>query len=389
MQGVELIGLNKAYGALRVVKDINLSIGSDEFVVLVGPSGCGKTTTLRMVAGLESITSGDLMIGGARANERSPADRDIAMVFQNYALYPTMNVFENMGFGLVNRGARRADVEREVRRAADVLGITPLLSRKPRQLSGGQQQRVALGRCLVRHPKLFLFDEPLSNLDAKLRLEMRQELKRLKARISATSIYVTHDQVEAMTLGDRVVVMSHGVVQQCGSPEDIYHRPCNMFVATFIGSPPMNLLEGSLTGRGDTLSFRSGTSLFELPRRFGQALAAKESSQVLLGVRPEHIKLADETGVAGASIPGKVDLTELLGSEQLVQVQVGEDRLTVTRVDPFLRLIPGQLVSLTLASEHIHLFDPQTKISLTSGLQHDPGRSQTGDRARPNAAAVH
>ncbi len=388
MHGVELIGLNKSYGAFRAVNDINLSIGLDEFVVLVGPSGCGKTTTLRMVAGLESITSGDLMIGGVRANERSPADRDIAMVFQNYALYPTMSVFENMGFGLVNRGARRADVEREVRRAADVLGITSLLGRKPRQLSGGQQQRVALGRCLVRHPKLFLFDEPLSNLDAKLRLEMRQELKRLKARISATSIYVTHDQVEAMTLGDRVVVMSQGVVQQCGPPEDIYYRPCNMFVATFIGSPPMNLLEGSLTGHGDALSFRSGTNLFELPRQFAQALAAKDGAKVLLGVRPEHIKLADDTGVAGA-IPGEVDLTELLGSEQLVQVRVGEHRLTVTRVDPFLRLTPGQPVSLTLASEHIHLFDPQTKISLTSGLKRNLGHARIGDRTPAIAAAVH
>jgi len=329
------------------------------------------------------------MIGGTRANERSPADRDIAMVFQNYALYPTMNVYENMAFGLRNRRVRRADVDREVRRAADVLGIEALLDRRPRQLSGGQQQRVALGRCLVRHPKLFLFDEPLSNLDAKLRLEMRQELKRLKARISATSIYVTHDQVEAMTLGDRVVVMSHGTVQQCGTPEEIYHRPCNVFVATFIGSPPMNLLPGSLVRDGGVLTFRSGPTVYAVPANLDAALATRAPGGVLLGIRPEHVRLTDGFGVPGESVAGTVDLTELLGSEQLVQVRVGEARLTVTRVDPFLRLNPGQPVSLSFAPEHIHLFDPETQSTLTAGLKRDTAQDQASEHRSTFAAAVH
>ena len=388
MQGVDLIGLNKSYGSVHVVKDINLSFGVDEFVVLVGPSGCGKTTTLRMVAGLESITSGDLMIGGVRANDRSPADRDIAMVFQNYALYPTMNVYENMAFGLRNRRVGKADADREVRRAAAVLGIEHLLERKPRQLSGGQQQRVALGRCLVRDPKLFLFDEPLSNLDAKLRLEMRQELKRLKTRITATSLYVTHDQVEAMTLGDRVVVMSHGVVEQCDTPENIYHRPRSVFVATFIGSPPMNLLTGTLAREGGKLFLRSGTARYAVPASLEGALPQGSSGEVILGIRPEHIRLSTEAA-AGDAVQARVDITELLGSEQLVQVCVGDEKLTVTRVDPFLGLAPGQPVSLSLGAKHIHLFDPKTKLSLTSGLPRAAARQPSVELRPAAVAAVH
>jgi multiple sugar transport system ATP-binding protein len=366
MQGVDLVAINKMYGNFHAVKDVDLSFGHDEFVVLVGPSGCGKTTTLRMVAGLESISSGKLSIRGRHANDLSPAQRDIAMVFQNYALYPNMNVYENMAFGLRNRGVGREQVDREIKRAADVLALEKLLDRKPRQLSGGQQQRVALGRCLVRHPKLFLFDEPLSNLDAKLRLEMRQELKRLKSRITATSIYVTHDQVEAMTLGDRVVVMANGEVQQAGTPEDIYHRPKNIFVATFIGSPPMNIIEASLASIGDKLHFTAGELRLPVPGHLTDVVS-KLPGKALLGLRPEHITLEDGPSQS-AFAKGTVDLTELLGSEQLVQIRMGEKQLTVTRVDPFRRLSSGHPVTLTMPEEEIHVFDPKTQESVSAAV---------------------
>jgi len=388
MQGVQLINLNKLYGAVHVVKDVQITLQSDEFVVLVGPSGCGKTTTLRMVAGLESISSGDLMIGGRRANDLSPAERDIAMVFQNYALYPNMNVYDNMAFGLRNRGATRTQVAQEIKRAAEVLGIEKLLERKPRQLSGGQQQRVALGRCLVRHPKVFLFDEPLSNLDAKLRLEMRQELKRLKARISATSIYVTHDQVEAMTLGDRVVVMSQGIVQQAASPEDIYHRPSNVFVATFVGSPPMNLIEATIIDRAGGQVFQAGSVEFSVPPRFVKALSNIHGSTALVGIRPEHIQLRGSHGGHESLVSGTVDLTELLGSEQLVQVRVDDRQITVTRVDPFLRLAPGEPVFLSFCADHLHVFDPTSGLSLNmADSVHRPTAAKIETGLRPHRAA--
>jgi multiple sugar transport system ATP-binding protein len=369
MQGVELVGINKMYGPVHAVKNVDLSLGHDEFVVLVGPSGCGKTTTLRMVAGLESITSGSLSIRGRRANDQSPAQRDVAMVFQNYALYPNMNVYENMAFGLRNRGVAKDQVDREIKRAAEVLALEKLLDRKPRQLSGGQQQRVALGRCLVRHPKLFLFDEPLSNLDAKLRLEMRQELKRLKSRITATSIYVTHDQVEAMTLGDRVVVMANGEVQQAGTPEDIYHRPKNIFVATFIGSPPMNIIEASVSAIGDRLHFVAGELKLPVPDHLREVVS-KLPGSALVGLRPEQITL-EKSPTRDAFAKGTVDLTELLGSEQLVQVRVGEKQLTITRVDPFWRLLPEQPASLTVPAEEIHVFDPRTQESVSAAAFHN------------------
>lgn len=366
MQGVDLVGINKMYGGFHAVKDVDLSLGHNEFVVLVGPSGCGKTTTLRMVAGLESISSGELSIRGRVANDLSPAQRDIAMVFQNYALYPNMNVYDNMAFGLRNRGVGRDQVDREIKRAAEVLALEKLLDRKPRQLSGGQQQRVALGRCLVRHPKLFLFDEPLSNLDAKLRLEMRQELKRLKSRITATSIYVTHDQVEAMTLGDRVVVMANGQVQQAGTPEDIYHRPKNIFVATFVGSPPMNIIEAGLTSVGDKLHFTSGDLRLAVPAHLADVVS-RLPGKALVGLRPEHITL-DTPSTQPVFAKGVVDLTELLGSEQLVQVRMGEKQLTVTRVDPFRRFEAGQSVSMSVPGEEVHVFDPRTQESVSASV---------------------
>src|SRR5580700_10958577 len=263
MAQVVMRGLNKMYDEVHAVKDVNLDIRDKEFLVLVGPSGCGKTTTLRMVAGLESITSGEVVIGNRVVNELPPMDRDIAMVFQNYALYPHMSVYDNMAFGLKMRKFDRADIARRVQEAAEILGIQQLLQRKPRQLSGGQRQRVALGRAIVRHPQVFLFDEPLSNLDAKLRVQMRVELKKLHDRLGTTAIYVTHDQVEAMTLGDRVVVMKDGLVQQVGEPLELYNEPANLFVAGFLGSPAMNFApvkveaeNGGLWAAGDGLRIK-------------------------------------------------------------------------------------------------------------------------------------
>src|ERR671928_490627 len=253
MGQVVLKDVNKFYDSVRAVKDVNLQIRDKEFVVFVGPSGCGKTTTLRMIAGLEAISSGDISIDGTVVNNLAPMDRDIAMVFQNYALYPHMTVYDNMAFGLKMRKFAKAEIEKRVQEAADILGIQELLRRKPRQLSGGQRQRVAVGRAIVRHPHVFLFDEPLSNLDAKLRVQMRVELKRLHDRLETTAIYVTHDQVEAMTLGDRVVVMKDGMVQQEGRPLELYERPANRFVAGFIGSPAMNFIAGTIAARGGAL----------------------------------------------------------------------------------------------------------------------------------------
>src|SRR6202167_3735183 len=298
MARVLIRNLNKKYDEVHAVKGVNLEIRDREFVVLVGPSGCGKTTTLRMVAGLESITSGDVLIGDTVVNDLPPMDRDIAMVFQNYALYPHMSVYDNMAFGLKMRKFARPEIDRRVREAADILGIEDYLKRKPRQLSGGQRQRVALGRAIVRHPQVFLFDEPLSNLDAKLRVQMRVELKKLHERLGTTAIYVTHDQVEAMTLGDRVVVMKDGLVQQVGDPMELYNQPANRFVAGFIGSPAMNFApvriaaeNGSLCAEGEGLRIKVPAPMKE---RVGP-YAGKEST---LGVRPEdlHIAAADDPG---------------------------------------------------------------------------------------------
>src|SRR5256884_1320871 len=286
MARVLLKNLNKKYDDVHAVKDVNLEIHDREFVVLVGPSGCGKTTTLRMVAGLEEISSGEIRIDEQRINELAPMDRDIAMVFQNYALYPHMSVYDNMAFGLRMRKFGRDEIERRVRQAAEILGIQALLERRPRQLSGGQRQRVALGRAIVRNPRVFLFDEPLSNLDAALRVQMRVELKRLHDRLETTAIYVTHDQVEAMTLGDRVVVMKDGVVQQEGEPLELYGRPVNRFVASFIGSPAMNFIPITLEWTEQALwAHAPGLRVRVSPART-EALRQYEGKRVLLGLRP-------------------------------------------------------------------------------------------------------
>src|ERR687898_213059 len=310
MGQVVIRSLNKKYDEVHAVKDVNLEINDKEFVVLVGPSGCGKTTTLRMVAGLESITSGRILIDDTVVNNLAPMDRDIAMVFQNYALYPHMSVYDNMAFGLKMRKFGRDEIQKRVREAAEILGIQPLLARRPRQLSGGQRQRVALGRAIVRHPRVFLFDEPLSNLDAKLRVQMRVELKRLHERLETTAIYVTHDQVEAMTLGDRVVVMRDGLVQQIGEPLELYGKPANKFVAGFIGSPAMNFVEVSISADGRWAE----TAGLRLPAP--ERIRTHGGQRLTLGVRPEAMRVANganEDGFATA-----VDVVEPLGNEILL-----------------------------------------------------------------------
>src|SRR5712691_3370876 len=291
MADVVLTNVQKKYGHVVAVKDINLAINDREFVVLVGPSGCGKSTTLRMIAGLEEISGGTIAIGGQVVNHLQPKDRDIAMVFQNYALYQHMSVRDNLAFGLRNRRVPAAEIEAAVSHAARILSIEPLLDRRPRQLSGGQQQRVALGRCIVRNPKVFLFDEPLSNLDAQLRAQMRLELKELRLRVPTTSIFVTHDQVEAMTLGDRIVVMKDGFVQQVGTPLELYRRPANRFVAGFIGSPSMNFIDLKVAAEGECFLLTGEGVSLRLPAQPFPGLGPRVGRSVCVGIRPQHIRL--------------------------------------------------------------------------------------------------
>src|SRR6266404_6189607 len=337
MARVLLKQLNKKFDGTHAVKDVNLEIRDHEFVVLVGPSGCGKTTTLRMVAGLEDITSGEISIDGKVVNNLAPMDRDIAMVFQNYALYPHMSVYQNMAFGLRMRKFDKPEIDRRVKHAAEVLGIQVLLDRRPRQLSGGQRQRVALGRAIVRNPRVFLFDEPLSNLDAALRVQMRVELKRLHDRLETTAIYVTHDQVEAMTLGDRVVVMKDGWIQQVGEPLELYGKPTNRFVAGFIGSPAMNFAEVTITEANGALTAESsGFRVLVPPARAGN-LKAHKGQRVTLGIRPEDLHIATGADPAGYTFDTVVDVVEPLGSEILLDVKSGSNSL-VARVEPTVRV---------------------------------------------------
>jgi multiple sugar transport system ATP-binding protein len=359
MAKVVLENLCKAFGGIHAVKDASLIVQDREFMVLVGPSGCGKSTTLRMIAGLEEITSGKILIGNRLVNDLPPRDRDIAMVFQNYALYPHMTVFENMAFGLKMRKFPRAEIEKRVREAADILGIQDLLQRKPRQLSGGQRQRVALGRAIVRHPQVFLFDEPLSNLDAQLRVQMRVELKRLHDRLQSTAIYVTHDQVEAMTLGDRVVVMKDGNIQQIGEPLEVYSRPRNKFVAGFIGSPAMNFVDASVTESGGALYVETGGIRAPVPVKQSPRLAAYKAQKVTLGIRPEDLYEASSGNPGQVSFETLVDVVEPLGSEILLDVRVGE-QLLVARADSACRAKRHEKIQLAFFPERLHFFDPQT-----------------------------
>ena len=361
MANVSIRQLNKKYdNGFHAVKDVNLEIRDKEFMVLVGPSGCGKTTTLRMVAGLEEITSGEIRIGEQVINDLPPMDRDIAMVFQNYALYPHKTVFDNMAFGLQMRGYSREEVKKRVKEAADILGIETLLERKPRQLSGGQRQRVAVGRAIVRHPQVFLFDEPLSNLDAKLRVQMRVELKRLHERLETTAIYVTHDQVEAMTLGDRVVVMKDGLVQQVGEPLELYGRPANKFVAGFIGSPAMNFVEVTLST--DALWVEAQGLRLRVPGAFSGKFQAGQ--RLTLGVRPEALRIANGIDEAiDYSFATSVDVVEPLGNEILLNFRAGGVPM-VARVDPGVRVKAHEAISLALDPHRLHFFDAKTEAAI-------------------------
>jgi multiple sugar transport system ATP-binding protein len=362
MAQVMMKDLNKKYDEVHAVKDVNLHIRDKEFVVLVGPSGCGKSTTLRMIAGLEEITSGEITIGDRIVNDLPPKDRDIAMVFQNYALYPHMTVYDNMAFGLKMRKFPKPEIQKRVQDAAEILGIQELLKRKPRQLSGGQRQRVAVGRAIVRHPQVFLFDEPLSNLDAKLRVQMRVELKRLHDRLETTAVYVTHDQVEAMTLGDRVVVMKDGWIQQVGEPLELYSRPANKFVAGFIGSPAMNFIDVSVIDAGGLWVEGQGLRVKVAPVHASR-LGPYKGQKVTLGLRPEDLRVASGGDAAEYTFDAVVDVVEPLGSEILLDLRAGQTAL-VARVEPAVRAKVHETLKLSLVPDRTRFFDTKTELAI-------------------------
>jgi multiple sugar transport system ATP-binding protein len=362
MAEVTLRKIVKAYeGDVQAVKGIDLDIADHEFCVLVGPSGCGKSTTLRMIAGLEEITSGEISIGGTIVNDIPPRDRDIAMVFQNYALYPHMSVYDNMAFGLLLRKFPKAEIDRRVKEAARILDITVLLDRKPKALSGGQRQRVAMGRAIVRDPQVFLFDEPLSNLDAKLRVQMRTEIKKVHQTVKTTTVYVTHDQVEAMTLADRVVVMNHGIIEQVGPPQELYHNPATRFVAGFIGSPAMNFIPARLENGAAALNLilADGTVL-PVPEERTARYKGLAGRAVLLGLRPEHLTEPREGRGTYAEIGIVPEVIEPMGMETLVHFHMGEARDLCARIDPTLSASPNAPLRLTADMAHMHMVDPQT-----------------------------
>lgn len=353
--------LVKRYEAYTAVHGIDLEIKDNEFIVLVGPSGCGKSTTLRMIAGLEDISAGQIQIGERVVNDVAPGDRDIAMVFQNYALYPHMTVHDNIAFGLKQRRIPKAEIERRVADAARVLDIVPLLTRKPRMLSGGQRQRVAMGRALVRNPQVFLFDEPLSNLDAKLRVQMRTEIKRLHQLVPTTTVYVTHDQIEAMTMADRVVIMNGGRIEQVGTPQDLYHHPKSKFVAGFIGSPAMNFLPVHIVGRLGGLGARlEDGSVLPFPADRQAAYRPHKDKGMLLGIRPEHV--TEPRGKPeSVALTARIDLIEPLGLETLAYFSVAG--VTVcARLDPIAAARPKQEIQLAVDMRQMHLIDPDTDL---------------------------
>ena len=371
MATVTLKGVKKIYdNNVTAVHDFNLDIADKEFIVLVGPSGCGKSTTLRMIAGLEDISEGDLIIGDRRVNDVEPKDRDIAMVFQSYALYPHMTVYENMAFALKLRKFPKEEIDKRVREAAEILDITQYLDRKPKALSGGQRQRVAIGRAIVREPKVFLMDEPLSNLDAKLRNQMRAEIIKLRQRIDTTFIYVTHDQTEAMTLGDRIVIMKDGFIQQIGTPQQVFNHPANLFVAGFIGSPQMNFFDGKLIKEGGGYRAEVQGAKVALTAEAQKILAEKkvESMDVVLGIRPEHLQVMDTPD--DTCITTTVDVSEMMGSEIYLHVNAGGKDVVVRVPTTELPVeyrggIPyGTTEHFTFPADLIHLFDPTTEKNL-------------------------
>ena len=346
MADVVLNGLKKSYGLVEVIHGVNLVIDDGEFVVLVGPSGCGKSTLLRMIAGLENVTSGEVMIGGGYVNDLAPSERDIAMVFQSYALYPHKTVEANMSFALKIRGTPKSEIKARVAAAAEILGLTEYLDRRPRHLSGGQRQRVAMGRAIVRNPTVFLFDEPLSNLDAKLRVQMRAEIRELHNRLKTTTIYVTHDQIEAMTMADRIVIMQHGNIEQIGKPLELYDNPRNLFVATFIGSPAMNMFEGTVTRQAMGIGFHTDGFVLPLP----QLESLKPKMEIVYGVRPEHVMPGEK------SIEAEISHVEPTGSETLIYGRIA-GRSVVSQVRDRFDFKPGDKVSFGINPDKVHLFN--------------------------------
>ena len=363
MAKVLLEHIVKQFGQVTAVNDVTLDIPDKQFTVLVGPSGCGKTTALRLIAGLEEATSGNIYIGDRVVNDVAPKDRDIAMVFQNYALYPHMTVYDNMAFGLRLRKYARPEIDRRVKEAAEMLGIQTLLDRKPKQLSGGQRQRVALGRAIVREPQVFLMDEPLSNLDAKLRVQTRAEIKKLHARLQTTTVYVTHDQVEAMTMGDRIVVMKDGVVQQVDSPMNLYEKPANLFVAGFIGSPAMNFLETRLARQDGKLLIDGGVFKAEVPAELSSSVAEWAGKSVIFGIRPEDVSDRAHAQGNGAVLRAQVDVHEPLGSDVILYLSAGQHNL-VARVDAHTQAKMGQATEVVFNMKKMHLFNPETHAAI-------------------------
>ena len=370
MASLQLKNIKKTYGnGITAVNDFNLDIEDKEFIIFVGPSGCGKSTTLRMIAGLEEITEGELYIGDKLMNDVAPKDRDIAMVFQNYALYPHMTVYDNMAFGLKLRKTPKAEIEKRVKEAARILEIEHLLDRKPKALSGGQRQRVAMGRAIVRSPKVFLMDEPLSNLDAKLRVQMRTEISKLHERLGATIIYVTHDQTEAMTLGTRIVVMKDGIVQQVDTPQTLYNAPCNLFVAGFIGSPQMNFVDATVHVKGDDVQLQIGKTTLHVPASKKKALidGGYNGKTVVMGIRPEHV-YDDEARIQAfpnSIMEGKITVYELLGAEVYLYFDAEGFPMTA-RVNPRTTARTGDTVKFALDMEKIHVFDKETEQVITN-----------------------
>ncbi|MCX5514745.1 sugar ABC transporter ATP-binding protein [Kaistia algarum] len=359
MASVTIDDIRKNYGALEVVHGLDLHIPDGQFVVLLGPSGCGKSTLLRMIAGLESITSGKISIGSQVVNDVHPKDRNIAMVFQNYALYAHMNVFDNMAFSMRLKKTSQAEIKKRVDEAAQILGLEPYLDRLPRQLSGGQRQRVAMGRAIVRDPHVFLFDEPLSNLDAKLRVQMRTEIKELHQRLRTTTVYVTHDQIEAMTMADIVVIMRDGHIEQVGRPLDIYDNPLNLFVAEFIGSPGINLIHGEVSGENGLPVVRTAANVWPLPPK----APVRPGQKIVYGIRPEHLMPlpADQAGALG--VPGRISVVEPTGPEIHIYADVeGQEICTVSR--DRLGWAPGSDIRLTPLLDRVHLFDRETRSAI-------------------------
>ncbi len=365
MAKVELVNVSKRYGEVEVVRNIDLEIEDNEFIVLVGPSGCGKSTVLRMIAGLEPISGGDIRIGERVVNNVSPKSRNVAMVFQNYALYPHMTVRENMGFSLKMSKKSKSEIDERVTAAAEVLELDTLLERKPSELSGGQRQRVAMGRAIVRKPDVFLFDEPLSNLDAQLRTQMRMELKKLHMKLATTTIYVTHDQIEAMTLANRIVILKDGFIQQVGTPVEVFEKPANVFVAQFIGNPPMNILKGIFKTEEGRPVVQVGSSVFPLPN--GQGSSLQSGAQVLVGIRPDAIKMGRSTERLPKEwlCQGEVIVSEILGGQSLLEIVIDGENKLIAEVEGRVIAQPGETVPIGFEFDRMVLFDPETTNALS------------------------